>query len=406
MNRRDDLKTLTQYLFPISNIRFVSQPYHSNQSIVVIIPSYRPSDMTAELVTAICTYTRNLDCRVVLVDDSSPKESQSVFRSIRRLNRERVMVIRTPQNRLKAGAINYALDFLQRQTIFPDVVFTLDDDVAICPNTIDVMLDSLLSNPRHGAVCSLAIVANKKKNLLTRLQGLEYNGYNLIRIADTNYIQGPLVMHGMAAAFRYRAIVEVGGFTSGHLIEDYDITARLKNIGWHVALAHRAPAYTEVPDSISQLWRQRVRWSTGGVKVLMARHRLVSVFQDIVGHSLFLATLFFIVLSITLPGQNTRGWAEYTILFLSLTSFFVSYLFSIYSLTYYRDGDRIDTIIRCSIIPELIYSLLLTLVQIGAYIFSFYMYITRDILHIPREKRFVFDNAFRKIGFSATWGTR
>src|SRR3989338_3632033 len=179
-------------------------------------------------------------------------------------------MLRTPVNKLKAGALNYALEHIWREchSYAPDVVLTLDDDIVVLPMTVENLVTELMTGDDLGAVCSQCHVLNKNANLLTRLQGLEYMGFNATRLADDGFFMGPLVMHGMLTAFRASALIEVGGFAERHLIEDYEITSRLKESGWSVKSAPNSDAWTIVPENFSTLWRQRTRWSYGGITVV------------------------------------------------------------------------------------------------------------------------------------------
>src|SRR3989344_466168 len=242
-----------------------------NSRVAAIIPSFKPSRLSIRLVEDLIRW--NSDLVVCVVDDSTPEEYEAehrIFEQIRAIS-DRVFVIRTSENRLKAGAINQGIShFLESQgSAIPDIIFTLDDDVIISKTTIKNLVENLLEDDRLGAVCSQCRVINKNQNFLTRLQGLEYFGFNAARVADEGLLYGPLVMHGMLTAFRVQALKDAGFFAEKHLIEDYEVTANMKKKGkWHVRLAPHAYAWTQVPSTFSELWRQRTRWNVGGLFVI------------------------------------------------------------------------------------------------------------------------------------------
>lgn len=222
--------------------------------ISAIVPTYKPGAALVHLVEDLLRYNPKL--QVVVVDDCTPQDyapSVAVLERLRTLG-PRVTLLRTPQNRLKAGALNLALGYLlaDKGPRTPAVILTLDDDVVVAPGTIAALVRQLLANPGLGAVCSHCAVLNKNKNLLTRLQGLEYVGFNAIRLGDQGFMHGPLVMHGMLTAFRARALRQAGPFAERHLIEDYEMTTRLKVLGWDVRAVLDAPAHTEVPETLAR----------------------------------------------------------------------------------------------------------------------------------------------------------
>ena len=59
------------------------------------------------------------------------------------------------------------------------------------------------------------------------------------------------------------------------LAEDTDITMALHRDGWRVVYAENARAWTEAPESVQQLWRQRYRWSYGTMQAIWKHRRAV-----------------------------------------------------------------------------------------------------------------------------------
>lgn len=397
---------LINFLLPIQKAPSEDLVNIKTKRSVVIVPTYRPTSITVKLVKSLVDFNRDLNLSVLVVDDSSPTSSQTIFDQILSINKSKVTVIHTPTNSLKAGAINFGLSYLEKNRQATDVIFTVDDDIVIKQPTIRLMLVKLYENNLVGAVCSLAKVLNKNVNLLTRLQGLEYNFFNVIRVADNNFIQGPLVMHGMISAFKYTAIKQVGGFRQNHIIEDYEITARLKNIGWYVALSPRAEAFTVVPETITHLWRQRVRWSFGGIQVVLSKNKLTSIIQDVIGHLLFISTLVLLALSFLISPSTNNFETQKLVILISLISFTSSFIFFIYTLSFYREKDWIDTVIRLTFVLEIFYSQILTFILLGSYLFYVYTKIRNRLSANTTKKLHFIDQVLSNLGYSQRWGTR
>ena len=398
--------------------RYIRSNFNAEETrACALIPAYKPGELTLRLVEDLLRW--NPDIVVCVVDDCTPlecKESIRVLEKIRSISSDRVTVIRTPVNRLKAGALNYGLEhiFGAWGKRLSDVILTLDDDVVIVPATVRNLVSALMTHENCGAVCSQCHVLNKNKNLLTRLQGLEYIGFNATRLADEGFFMGPLVMHGMLTAFRAAALREVGRFAEKHLIEDYEITARLKARGWVVKSALDAHAWTIVPEDLSSLWRQRARWSYGGITVVDNVIHLRPVFQDLVGHAAFWATLCAINLLILRMlfegGGGIPPYIPYLIIILSLLQFAIWYVFQLWLMRMYREKDAYDWLIRISIIPEFAYASSLTLVLVGSYVFLFFKTLSKGVTErssaFARRIVQMGDSAFRTCGYTESWGTR
>ena len=385
--------------------------------VCAVVPAYKPGVLTIQLVEDLLRWSQEL--RVYVVDDCTPEdygEAFEIFERILALSSERVVVIRTPSNKLKAGALNYGLEYISKERggNLPDVILTLDDDVVITPSTVNNLVAELMSCDEFGAVCSQCHVLNKNKNFLTRLQGLEYLGFNATRLADEGFFRGPLVMHGMLTAFRTKALLEVGGFAEKHLIEDYEITARLKTRGWSVKSAVNAHAWTLVPESFSKLWRQRTRWSYGGITVVDRITHFPSVLQDLIGHATFwamLCTIDLLILSLLLKGGGgISPRIPYSIIALAILQFGIGYVFQLWLMGLYKERDAHDWLIRLSIVPEFIYTNVLTLVLVGAYFFLFFNTLTVRVRRkgslLAQQLVGVTNLVFRAFGYTESWGTR
>lgn len=398
--------------------RFTIQKASGNPSVTVIIPSYSPENLTLSFVRDIAAY--HPDYQVLLVDDSTPAshtEAHQILTEAARLS-STVTVLRTPTNKLKAGAINYALEYLQKHGKVSDIIVTADDDVHINEETIPALITALSNTKELGAVCSQSYVLNKNINLLTRLQALEHLGFNVARLADEGFFYGPLVMPGMLTAFKAEALLSVGSFDEQCLIEDYQMTVRLKERGWHVAMIGASHAGTTVPETVKQLWKQRVRWIYGGLTVASKAAKASTVIQDMIGHVLYLSTFALILLSLFFSGimhgmGPPRGHVFHLIttgiLTIALVQLGIGYIFQLWMMRLEPGRDYKDWIIRILLVPEFVYANALSLILIGSYLFFAFNKLSQKF-SLKNNRSPIFINwiktGFGKLGFTETWGTK
>ena len=57
------------------------------------------------------------------------------------------------------------------------------------------------------------------------------------------------------------------------LAEDTDLTIAIGRAGWRMVYEERAVAWTEAPATLSQLWRQRFRWTYGTMQAVWKHRR-------------------------------------------------------------------------------------------------------------------------------------
>ncbi len=242
---------LWQRFAPRFGRRAADVAYHPRVSVVV--PAYQEELVVVRTVESLLAQQYD-GLEVVVVDDGSPDRTYDVLEAAFGTHPQ-VRVLRKP-NGGKASALNLGLEYAAG-----DVIVALDADTLFPPGTIAALIRPL-ADARVGAVAGNAKVGNRV-NLVTRWQAIEYvTSQNIDRraFAMLNCIT---VVPGAIGAWRRDLVVEAGGFRDDTLAEDQDLTMTLLKRGWRIAYADRAVAYTEAPDSLGALSRQRFRWSFG-----------------------------------------------------------------------------------------------------------------------------------------------
>jgi cellulose synthase/poly-beta-1,6-N-acetylglucosamine synthase-like glycosyltransferase/peptidoglycan/xylan/chitin deacetylase (PgdA/CDA1 family)/spore germination protein YaaH len=168
----------------------------------------------------------------------------------------------------KAAALNAGIAAANGQ-----IVVVLDADTIVTPGMLPALAGHF-DDSDVGAVAGNVKVGNRR-GLLARLQAAEYvTSLNLDRRAQA-VLNTVAVVPGAAGAFRRQALLEVGGYPTGTLVEDADLTVRLLRAGWRIPYEARAVAWTEAPQSIVDALRQRRRWAFGTVQLLFAHADIV-----------------------------------------------------------------------------------------------------------------------------------
>ena len=67
----------------------------------------------------------------------------------------------------------------------------------------------------------------------------------------------------------------IGQVFGGRVVRDTDLTMAALRQGWRVVYQETAKAYTEAPANLSQLWKQRYRWSYGTMQAMWKHRRAV-----------------------------------------------------------------------------------------------------------------------------------
>jgi poly-beta-1,6 N-acetyl-D-glucosamine synthase len=201
---------------------------------------------------------------VVVIDDGS---SDGTADEVRRLfsSDSRVKVL-CQRNMGKASALNNGLNASSGE-----ILVCLDADTQIGPKTIQLLVRHF-ADPKIGTVAGNIKVGNRV-NLLTSWQSIEYiTSQNLDRRAFA-LLNAITVIPGAVGAWRRSAVLEAGGYLTDTLAEDMDLTWRLRQEGWKLAIDSDAIAYTEAPDNLRALFKQRFRWAYGTLQCLWKHRR-------------------------------------------------------------------------------------------------------------------------------------
>ncbi|WP_462266498.1 glycosyltransferase [Mucilaginibacter sp.] len=229
----------------------------SNQPPVsIIVPGYN------EEVTAVKTIRSLLELQypeleILFIDDGSKDRTYQVVQEAYGAH-PKVQVLTKP-NGGKASALNYGIAHARY-----DYVVCIDADTLLKSDAI-AQLMIYFTDEEIGAVAGTVKVGNEN-NIITRWQSIEYiTAQNMDRRAF-DLLNSITVVPGAIGAFRKSAIVKVGGFTTDTLAEDCDLTMRILKQGYIVRNSGDAIAYTEAPETLNALLKQRFRWSFGVIQ--------------------------------------------------------------------------------------------------------------------------------------------
>lgn len=232
------------------------------KSLSVIIAAYNEEKVIARTISALLA-SDCPDFEIVVVDDGSKDGTADVVRA-EFGSEPRVQLLQKP-NGGKSAALNHGITRAQGE-----ILVFVDADTLLAPDALRKLV-APFADLSVGAVAGNIRVGNRK-GLWTRLQALEYaTSQNFDRRAFSLLNAVPVVP-GCIGAWRRDAILSLGGFQTDTLAEDADLTFRVRKAGWRIAVENDAQAFTEAPEKLSDLLKQRFRWTFGTLQVLW-KHR-------------------------------------------------------------------------------------------------------------------------------------
>ncbi|MDU4959570.1 MAG: poly-beta-1,6-N-acetyl-D-glucosamine synthase [Sporomusaceae bacterium] len=237
---------------------------HEHPFVSVLVPAHNEADAIAETVQTILAADYPA-FEVIVIDDGSQDETPDILRRLAQQHPAlRVIFLQENSGKptaLRAGAL----------ASNGEILVTIDADALIDKDAITWMVSHFVNGPRVGAVTGNPRVRNRS-TLLAKIQVCEYSSI-IGMIKRTQRILGKvLTVSGVIAAFRKRALYEVGFWDIDMITDDINITWKLEKRFWDIRYEPNALCWILVPETIRGLWRQRVRWSQGGTEVIR-RHR-------------------------------------------------------------------------------------------------------------------------------------
>jgi peptidoglycan/xylan/chitin deacetylase (PgdA/CDA1 family)/glycosyltransferase involved in cell wall biosynthesis len=236
-------------------------------AVTVLVAAYNEATVIEATLRSLVATTYPVR-EFLVVDDGSTDGTGNIVERLAGTLDPRIRLVRRSNGR-KPAALNTGL-----RAAVGDVVVTVDADTHADPAMVGNLVRHFAADPYGtlAAVAGVVRVGNRRTNLLTRWQGLEYLSLIGVERAAHDLLNAIAVVPGACAAWRREAVLRAGGFSDATLAEDNDLTLTLHRHGWRIGQDDRALAATEAPEDLDSLLRQRVRWTFGSLQVLV-KHR-------------------------------------------------------------------------------------------------------------------------------------
>ena len=194
------------------------------------------------------------------------------------------------ENGGKADALNAGIN-----CCVGEYVMNIDVDCILERDCLLKLIHPILADPENFAIASGGVVriandcvidkgvikkVNVPRNWLARFQTIEYlRAFMLGRVAWQSF-DGMLLISGALGIFNKRIMIAAGGYSTKTVGEDMEIAVRMRrycrenNINYKVYFVPEPLVWTEVPEKVGQLLRQRNRWTRGSIETILAHKKL------------------------------------------------------------------------------------------------------------------------------------
>lgn len=240
-------------------------------------------------------------------------------RQIYRSSHDARLVVVDKHNGGKADTLNVALSIASG-----DLVCAIDADTIVAMDALQQMVVPFLDDLDTVAVGGTIRLVNEARwrngqmvelraprHPLVGAQVVEYTRSFLIGRLGWGPLGGNIIISGAFGLFRRDALVEIDGYEHASVGEDMELIVRLRRIGYERGVTVRVDfspepvAFTEAPESVRTLARQRNRWFRGLLDVL-TRHRSM-ILRPRYGSAGMLSMPYFVIVEAVAPMVEALG---------------------------------------------------------------------------------------------------
>lgn len=228
------------------------------EDVTVLIPVYNAKKSIKETIESIKKQKYCGNIYVKIIDDGSTDGSIELLKSME-LD-EKITLIEL-EHKGKAFALNEGLKHVKT-----NYTITVDSDTVLHPLAIRNIMDKLIKSGKGtAAVAGCLFVKNAKKSFITKLQEWDYTlGIFGVKLYQGGY-NSTLVAQGAFSAYRTEVLKQIGGWQNC-VGEDIVLTWEMLSLGYETNFAKNAIAFTEVPETLNNLGKQRKRWARGMIE--------------------------------------------------------------------------------------------------------------------------------------------
>lgn len=309
--------------------------------VSIIVPAHNEGVTIEATIRSLLALEYNL-YEIIVVDDGSTDDTAEIVR--REFNMFRVdrpiqrriacqpekaiyetrewkvpIVLVSKQNGGKADALNMGINVCN----YP-YFLCIDADSVLQYDSLDKIVRPILEDPSTVAVggavrpCNGATIENGRvtryrmpRNLLASMQVLEYDRSFLASRILFDKFNGNIIISGAFGLFMKNLVIAAGGYDHDTMGEDMELVVKLhvfcRETGrpYRIRYAPDAVCWTQVPEKLADLCKQRRRWHIGLFQSMMKHRQILA--NPKYGAVSFVSYLYFLLYELFSPYIEVLG---------------------------------------------------------------------------------------------------
>jgi len=260
-------------------------------AVTIMVPCWNEEETVVKTVESLLAVDYPKGKLIIkVIDDGSTDNTWQVMQKFQGIAN---VHLTKKENGGKHTAMNLTI-----ATATTDYIGNLDADAFIEPDTLKKTMWQFLSDKDMMAV-SPAIVIYEPKGFLQKAQDIQFNMFILFKKVLA-FMNGIHVTQGQFSMYRKKVFDDLGPYRKAHKTEDLEIAYRMQVNGYKIGECHDAFVHTTSPDTLKDLYKQRLRWMYGFINnsydyrkyLFKPKFGVFSFFTIPIGFLYITATLF------------------------------------------------------------------------------------------------------------------
>lgn len=240
---------------------FEPPPMARYPSISILVPCFNEELNVLEVIGAL-RYMDYPNYEIIAINDGSNDRTGDLLDRMAE-SEPRLRVVHQSANQGKAVGLDTGTLVARGE-----LVLGIDGDAVLDPTALRWLAQHFVNDPTIGAVTGNPRIRTRS-TLLGKLQVAEFSSMvGLIKRAQQALAGRLFTVSGVLACFRREALEDIGCWSHDMLTEDIDVSWKLQTCGWRLRFEPNALVWILMPETLHGLWRQRLRWATGGLQVI------------------------------------------------------------------------------------------------------------------------------------------
>lgn len=238
----------------------------SYPSVTIMVPCYNEEKTLEKTIKSLLALDYPREKLIIFIIDDGSRDG--TWDLMQQYDGHPNIKIFHKENGGKHTALNLGLKNLESE-----FVGCLDADSFVHFQALKRIMNAFEHNINIMAVAPSILVFDPK-NVIQTVQRVEYEMANYVK-KMLGFVGGIHVTPGPFSIFRKKVFDDLGPYRKAHNTEDQEIGLRMQENWYKIDACPDAYVYTNSPNSIMKLHRQRVRWIYGFVRNIIDYRRLL-----------------------------------------------------------------------------------------------------------------------------------